>query len=401
MAAFLDNSIAVLRQGVCGPQCSPSYPCRRFRLSLITEFGCALKENHHMESQSSAPRSLTQNFFIVLPNASAATGVAAGAQAETVMHAIRTAFGAAPSSQSQSNAEVATLENVAREWYQNKVGGWAPSYAGRLKNRLETGLLAHLGAHPVASISPQDVLAAIRRTEARDVRETARRILRIASAVFRYGVATGRCAQDPTAALKGALKSPKAVKHRATLSARDLPKFLRTLELYQGDLTRFAMQLVIFTFVRTAELRFAKWSEFEDLEGPNPIWRVPAERMKMRRAHLVPLSKQAVATLAKIGGLALGSHYLFPANTKLGVISENTLLFALYRMGYRKRATVHGFRSLASTMLNEAQFNRDWIELQLAHVDNTVRGVYNAAEWLPGRRTMLQWWADYLEAKRA
>ena len=159
------------------------------------------------------------------------------------------------------------------------------------------------------------------------------------------------------------------------------------------------MWLVLLTFVRTAELRFATWSEFEDLEGENPIWRIPAERMKMRRAHLVPLSKQAVAVLAKIRSLALGSPYLFPANTKLGVISENTLLFALYRMGYQSRATVHGFRSLASTVLNEAQFNRDWIEMQLAHADNTVRGIYNAAEWLVGRREMLQWWADYLAAK--
>jgi len=218
--------------------------------------------------------------------------------------------------------------------------------------------------------------------------------------VFRYGVATGQCPQDPTVALKGALKSPKAVKHRAMLSAKDLPKFLRALEAYQGDLTRFAMELVLLTFVRTAELRFAKWSEFEGLDGSDPIWRIPAERMKMRRAHLVPLPKQSVHVLHKIRGLALGSDYLFPANTKLGVISENTLLFALYRMGYRKRATVHGFRSLASTVLNEAQFNRDWIEMQLAHADNSVRGVYNSAEWLSGRRTMLQWWADHLDTRR-
>jgi len=184
------------------------------------------------------------------------------------------------------------------------------------------------------------------------------------------------------------------------LCAKDLPKFIRSLELYQGDLTKFAMKLVLLTFVRTAELRFSKWSEFEDLSGSNPIWRIPAERMKMRRPHLVPLSRQAVEILGNIRGLALGSEYLFPANTKRGVISENTLLFALYRMGYRKRATVHGFRSLASTVLNEAQFNRDWIEMQLAHADSSVRGVYNAAEWLTGRREMLQWWADYMDARR-
>jgi integrase len=270
----------------------------------------------------------------------------------------------------------------------------------RLKNRLETYLLEHLGSHPISGISPPQVLEVIRKIELKDARETARRILRIASAVFRYGVATGQCAQDPTIALKGALRPAKAVKHRATLTAKDLPKFLTTLSLYQGDLTRYAMEFVLLTFVRTSELRFAKWHEFEGLGGATPIWRIPAERMKMRRAHLVPLSRQAVRVLEQIRALQLGSEYLFPANTKLGVISENTVLFALYRMGYRRRATVHGFRSLASTVLNEAQFNRDWIEMQLAHADNSVRGVYNAAEWLSGRREMLQWWADFLERKR-
>lgn len=157
------------------------------------------------------------------------------------------------------------------------------------------------------------------------------------------------------------------------------------------------MELALLTFVRTAELRFAVWWEFDDLQGPNPIWRIPEDRMKMRKTHLVPLSRQAVSVLRRLRQLNAISPFLFPANTKRGVISENTLLFALYRMGYKGRATVHGFRSLASTLLNEAQFNRDWIEMQLAHADNSVRGVYNAAQWLPGRRKMLQWWADYIE----
>ena len=295
---------------------------------------------------------------------------------------------------------MATFEEVGREWFQHNVGSWAASYKGRLKVRLETYLLEHLGSRPISSITPPDVLEVIRRIEIRDARETARRILRIASAVFRYGIATGQCAQDPTVALKGALRPPKSVKHRATLAANDLPNFLRVLGHYQGDLTKFAMELVLLTFVRTSELRFAKWSEFEGLEGLSPIWRVPAERMKMRRAHLVPLSRQAVSALSSIRDLGLGSAYVFPANTRSGVISENTLLFALYRMGYRRRATVHGFRSLASTVLNEAQFNRDWIEMQLAHADHSVRGVYNAAEWLSGRREMLQWWANYVDGKR-
>lgn len=359
-----------------------------------------MKNEDSQEASQSQPSNLVQNFFIVLPNMSSPNDALARTQAHTVLRAIQTALSGSVSSELPPAIQQVSLENVAREWYHNRAAAWAPTYAGRLKNRLEVGLLEPLGSRPIANISPQDVLEALRRTEARDARETARRILRIASAVFRYGIAIGRCAQDPTISLKGALRPPKVVKHRATLSAKELPKFLRDLEQYQGDLTRFAIQFVLLTFVRTNELRFAKWHELEDLDGSNPVWRIPAERMKMRRPHLVPLSKQAVDILGNIRGLALGSEYLFPANTKRGVISENTLLFALYRMGYRGRATVHGFRSLASTILNEAQFNRDWVEMQLAHADSSVRGIYNAAEWLPGRRAMLQWWADYVDTRR-
>lgn len=359
-----------------------------------------MEDNNHSRAVAQPPERLVQNFFILLPGTSSIPDVTGSAQAETVLNAIRAALGAGEAQTAKPISHQVTLEEVAREWFRNHMATWAPSYRGRLKNRLETYLLEHLGSHPISGISPPQVLEVIRNIELKDARETARRILRIASAVFRYGVATGQCAQDPTIALRGALRPAKAVKHRATLTAKDLPRFLQTLSQYQGDLTRYAMELVLLTFVRTSELRFAKWHEFEGLGGEAPIWRIPAERMKMRRAHLVPLSKQAAGILEQIRALQLGSEYLFPANTKLGVISENTVLFALYRMGYRRRATVHGFRSLASTVLNEAQFNRDWIEMQLAHADNSVRGVYNAAEWLSGRREMLQWWADFLETKR-
>jgi integrase len=358
-----------------------------------------MEDNRQRGHQSRPPEHLVQNFYIVMPNAGPSTGLTENSQTETVLQAIRAALEGA-AAEPRPAVKGLTFEDVGREWFQNNVSTWAPSYRGRLKNRLETYLLDDLGTRAISSISPPDVLEVIRKIEIRDARETARRILRIASAVFRYGIATGRCTLDPTASLRGALRPPKAVRHRATLTARDLPKFLHALALYQGDLTKYAMELVLLTFVRTSELRFAKWPEFEGLEGSDPIWRIPAERMKMRRPHLVPLPKQALVVLKKIRDLRLGSDYLFPANTKLGVISENTVLFALYRMGYRRRATVHGFRSLASTILNEAQFNRDWIEMQLAHADNSVRGVYNAAEWLSGRREMLQWWADFLDGKR-
>ena len=173
---------------------------------------------------------------------------------------------------------------------------------------------------------------------------------------------------------------------------------MSTLSDYDGEeTTKLALRLLVCTFVRTGELRFAKWSEFEDLDGTEPLWRIPADRMKLRRPHLVPLSPQAVASVRRLHALTGRKPHLFPAPSKTGVMSENTLLFALYRMGYHNRATVHGFRATASTVLNEAQFNRDWIEIQLAHCDSSIRGVYNFAEWMPGRRKMMNWWSDYLE----
>ena len=298
-------------------------------------------------------------------------------------------------------AEGNTFEAIANEWFEANQDRWVETYSSRLRSRLQDDLFPAIGARPIAEIEPLEVLDAIRQIERRDAIEMAKRVMQMASGIFRYGVATGRCRRDPTADLKGALKPAKVAKHRTALPAPEIPAFMEALASYDGDVvTSLGMRLLVLTFVRTSELRFARWSEFEGLDSREPIWRVPAERMKMRRAHLVPLAPQAVTLLQELRGRTGKSQYLFPASTKLGVISENTLLFALYRMGYHSRATVHGFRSTASTVLNEAQFNRDWIEAQLAHFDGTVRGVYNAAEWLPGRRQMMCWWADYLDGKR-
>jgi integrase len=181
---------------------------------------------------------------------------------------------------------------------------------------------------------------------------------------------------------------------------KDLPGFLRAVATYDGEpQTRVALRLIVLTFVRTTELRAAGWDEFEDLDGKAPLWRIPAGRMKRQLEHLVPLSRQAVAVLRDARALSGNSARVFPSPGKGGCMSNNTMLYALYRMGYHGRATVHGFRTVASTILNEAGFNSDWIERQLAHVeDNEVRAAYNAAEWLPDRRQMMQRWADYLEA---
>jgi integrase len=154
------------------------------------------------------------------------------------------------------------------------------------------------------------------------------------------------------------------------------------------------------TFLRTGELRAAKWGEIEDLDGLSPLWRVPPERMKMRREHLVPLSRQTIEVLRGLRSLSGNGDLIFPSPGKKGIMSENTMLYALYRMGYHGRATTHGFRAIASTILNESNlFRSDWIELQLAHVEGSkIRAAYNSAQHLPERRKMMQWWSDKIDA---
>jgi len=300
----------------------------------------------------------------------------------------------------QSLAAATTFEAVANEWFVENQTRWVETYSSRLRSRLDDDLMPSLGKRPVSEVEPLEVLDAIRKIEARGAIEMAKRVMQLASSIFRYGVATAKCPRDPTSDLRGALKRANPPKHRTALASKDLAPFMNALESYDGDtVTKLGLKLLILTFVRTAELRFARWSEFE-LGGSNPLWRIPADRMKMRRAHLVPLAPQVVRALAELERITGKSQFLFPSSTKLGVISENTFIFAVYRMGYHKRATVHGFRTTASTILNEAQFNRDWIEAQLAHFDGSVRGIYNAAEWLPGRRQMMCWWANYVEGKR-
>jgi len=194
-----------------------------------------------------------------------------------------------------------TFAAVAEEWFELKKGRWVDSYSSRLRGRLDDDLLPVLGNRPILEIEPLDVLQTIRLIEQRNAVEMAKRVMQMASAIFRYGVITGRCRRDPTADLKGALKPPNPPKRRKALPGADLSRFMQDLEKYDGDIvTRLALELIVLTFVRTSELRFARWSEFEDLDGKNPLWRIPPERMKMRRPHLVPLAPQAVEILRKL-----------------------------------------------------------------------------------------------------
>ncbi|PTB18250.1 integrase [Trinickia symbiotica] len=290
-----------------------------------------------------------------------------------------------------------TFEAIAREWHQTKQGSWTASHAAKILNSLEADIFPALGDRPLTTVTAPDLLEALRVIEKRGALEVAGRVLQRCNAVFRFAIATGRGTYNPAADLRGALKTPEK-RHYAALGHAELPEFMRKLSEYDGDLqTRLALRLLALTFVRTGELRAAQWTEF-DLDGAE--WRIPAERMKMREAHIVPLSRQAVDVLRQLEAINGDGAYVLPSRNGRGAcISENTVLYALYRMGYHSRATGHGFRATASTILNEMGFPPDWIERQLAHAErNKVRAAYNRAQYLVERRELMQVWADYLDS---
>jgi len=242
------------------------------------------------------------------------------------------------------------------------------------------------------------LLAAVRKIEHRGAYDLAHRVLQVSGQVFRYGVATGRCERDPAPDLRGAL-TPHKGKHQAAVTPNELPALLRAVDGYGdvGDrLTGHALRLLALTFVRTNELIGAEWREI-DLDSA--VWVIPATRMKMKTEHVVPLSRQAVEILHEIRAIGGGSRYVLPGRNPDKPMSNNTMLFALYRLGYKGKMTGHGFRAVASTILNEAGFRADVIERQLAHCErNEIRGAYNRAEYLPERRKLMQQWADMLAA---
>lgn len=302
------------------------------------------------------------------------------------------------------HAGAATFGKIARDWLETKRVTLLPVYGVQLERRLEADLLPALGHRPIADIDAPELLSALRKVETRGVPEQARRLRQMMGQVFRYAIASGLTRHDPTSGLRGALQPQGLPKHHRMLPLAELPQFLLALDAYDregGDpRTRLALRLTLLCLTRTGETRLAAWSEFEHLDGAVPLWRIPAPRMKAKREHLIPLSRQAVALLKELRELpgAESSPFLFPAPSKQGVMSNNTMLYAVYRMGWHKRMTVHGLRSLASTVLNEQDWPSDWIELALAHGDNNeVRRAYNHAKHLQGRRDMLQHWADWLD----
>lgn len=293
-------------------------------------------------------------------------------------------------------ANANSFEAVAMEWYNKQVHTWVEHHASDVKRRLESNVFPTLGKRPIDQINALELLETIRKIEARGAYDLAHRVLQVCGQVFRYGIATGRCTRNLSTDLRGAL-TPHVKQHQSAVRPEELPDLLRAIAKYDetGDKqTRLALQLLAQTFVRTNELIGAEWGEF-DLE--NALWIIPAGRMKMKAEHVVPLARQALAILSELKQISGGSRFVLPGRNRDKPISNNTMLFALYRMGYKGKMTGHGFRAVASTILNETGFKPDVIERQLAHCErNEVRGAYNRAEYLPERKKMMQHWADYL-----
>lgn len=296
-----------------------------------------------------------------------------------------------------------TFASVATEYIDGKMVGEGRAETTLAKARWFLDLLRPaVGELPISDVDPQMLLAPLKRLEARGNKETAKKVRSFASRVFRYGVATGRCRADPAALLQGALVAPKARHYAAILEPAKLGELLRAVDSYTGNpITRLALQITPHVFVRPGELRHAEWSEFDLDEA---IWRIPAGKMKARRAHSVPLSPQVVALLGELRTLTGGDGYVFPAlYSPRRPMSENTINVALRRMGFGKdEATAHGFRATASTLLNESgKWQPDAIERALAHGDSdAVRGTYSRGQYWDERVRMAAWWSDYLDRLR-
>ena len=295
----------------------------------------------------------------------------------------------------------ATFAAVAGEWLAHQSGKWRPGTLGAIRTSLESHVFPAIGSQPMAQLRPREVAAIVKAIEARGAAETAGRVLQRIRAVFRYAVVHERLDTNPMLDLQpGELLKPRQPKHRAAMPDKELPAFLAALDAYEGDpTTTAALRLLMLTAVRPGELRGARWAE---VDADAALWRVPAERMKMKREHLVPLSRQALEVIEAQRRISGGGELVFPSPFYPGkLLSENTLNSALARMGYKGAHSAHGFRALFSTVANECGHSPDVIERQLAHMErNAVRAAYNRAAYMEGRAELLQWWADYLDGRK-
>lgn len=306
------------------------------------------------------------------------------------------------SKRATSIASENSFQAVALEWYGKFSTKWVASHGDRTLRRLEKDVFPWIGKRPISEIKAPELLTVLRRIEDRGAIETAHRIHQICGQVFRYGIATGKAERDISYDLRGAIPPTKKRHHATIVDPKKITELLRAIQSYEGYfVTKCALQLAPLFFVRPGELRHAEWEEFNFETNE---WRIPAEKMKMKATHIVPLSAQAIVILKELHTYTGHAQYVFPSiRTLRRPMSNNTVLGALRRLGYGKdEMTGHGFRSMASTLLNEQGWNRDAIERQLAHAErNNIRAAYNYAEYLPERRKMMQHWADYLDTLTA
>ncbi|EFL9196381.1 tyrosine-type recombinase/integrase [Escherichia coli O54:H45] len=290
-----------------------------------------------------------------------------------------------------------TFEAIAHEWHQTKADRWSLRYRAEIIDTFEKDIFPYIGKRPIADIKPMELLETLRKMEKRGALEKMRKVRQRCGEVFRFAIITGRANYNPAPDLAGALATPKKV-HFPFLTANELPYFLNDLASYTGSIiTKTATQIIMLTGVRTQELRFARW---EDINFKTRLWEIPAEVMKMKRPHIVPLSEQAITLFKLLEPISKHHPLVFIGrNDPRKPISKESINQVIELLGYKGRLTGHGFRHTMSTILHEQGFNSAWIEAQLAHVDkNATRGTYNHAQYLDGRREMMQWYADYIDS---
>ena len=295
-----------------------------------------------------------------------------------------------------------SFEKIARKWWEWWTAGKSPRHAEYVLRRLEADVFPAFGHKFIDNVTPADIRKLMLAIEDRGARDVAKRAHETTGQIFRYAIAHGIASRNPASDFKPKdILAEAAEENFSRVDAKELPTLLAKMVDYDGDaITRLAMRLMAYTFVRTSELIESEWPEF-DLDKAR--WDIPAERMKMDTPHIVPLSRQSVDVLRALTLLSGRGRFVFPgALDKNKPMSNNTILFALYRLGYKGRMTGHGFRGLASTILHENDFADEHIELQLAHIKrNKVAAAYNHAKYLSQRASMMQWWADYLDDQLA
>lgn len=312
------------------------------------------------------------------------------------------AAGDDPSEVKQAEREAKNLaannsfELLALEWHEHKKPNWSSGYADDIMEYLRKDIFPYIGKKAITDIKPITMLSVLKKMEERGLLDKLKKTRQACRQIFTYAIITGRAEFNPVTDLAGALKTPKQ-QHFPHLMPTQIGPFIHAVNTYSGSkVTRIATLLLMYTSVRTIELRASEWTEF-DLD--NDLWQIPKERMKMRRPHLVPLSRQVKSLLLELKSITGWGKYVFPGrNDAHKPMSEASINQVIKRIGFAGKVTGHGFRHTMSTILHEKGFNSAWIEAQLAHADrNTIRGTYNHAQYLDGRRDMLQWYADYLD----